>query len=147
MSEQSIIGNRTFIYLGGTVLCAAPLLRAPKVLRVDLDSIPHLQGSHMKPHEYEDLHLHPCINDDGEEADAEYVEELEKFKQPHPDVRPWKERSLQWERRGSCCIQGAIECICQQTCMYASFRRTFVFKTRQLCRREAELRRQPADQS
>ena len=53
----------------------------------------------MKKHEYDDLHLHPCVNDDGEKADTEYVEELEKFKQPHLDVRPWTEKSLQWELR------------------------------------------------
>ena len=49
----------------------------------------------MKPHEYEDFHLHPCINDDGEEADTEYVEELEELKQPHLDIRRQKEKSLQ----------------------------------------------------
>ena len=46
----------------------------------------------MKPREYEDLDLHPCVNDNREEADAENVEELEKFKQPHLDVRPWEEK-------------------------------------------------------
>ena len=53
LSDQNKIENRTFIYLGGTVLCAAPLLRAPKVLRVDLDSIPHLKRlTYMTTHGY-----------------------------------------------------------------------------------------------
>ena len=129
-----------------------------------LISIPFHTCSRMKKHEYDDLHLHPCVNDDGEKADTEYVEELEKFKQPHLDVRPWTEKSLQWELRNEGRRQWnweegqLLDFNCREwaglrgrflsaNSYECEFRRTFLFKDLQLWWREPELRRQPADQS
>ena len=83
--EHNLIGKITF----GTILGAAPapLLGAPKLLRVDLDSIPHLQSSNDNRCIFEDLHLHPGVDDNREEADTEYVQELEELKQPHLGLR------------------------------------------------------------
>ena len=51
----------------------------------------------MEIHEYEDPYLHPCVNDNRKEADTEYVEELEEFKQPHFGVKPLVEKALQYK--------------------------------------------------
>ena len=71
--EHNLIGKITF----GTILGATPLLRAAKLLCVDLNSIPHLlieQSSDDNRFIFEDLHLDPGVDDDGEEADTEYVQ-------------------------------------------------------------------------
>ena len=77
------------------IVSALPFLCTNKVCSVDLHSIPDLLITRymninecMKRNEcHRDgyPYLHPSVNDNREEADREYVEELEKLKQPHDE--------------------------------------------------------------
>ena len=77
------------------IVSALPFLCTNKVCSVDLHSIPDLLitrymniNAGMKRDECQwdgYPYLHPCVNDNREEADREYVEELEKLKQPHDE--------------------------------------------------------------
>ena len=49
-------------------------------------------------------YLNPCVNDNREEADREYVEEFEKIKQPHVYGGRWKRSSGSLEKVGIICV-------------------------------------------
>ena len=92
--DHIVIGDFSFIRTRA-IVSALPFLCTNKVCSVDLHSIPDLLITRymninecMKRNEcHRDgyPYLHPCVNDNREEADREYVEELEKLKQPHDE--------------------------------------------------------------